>query len=79
MKVWILSKGEMHEGGHVLGVYADRDLARGAFLTEAQEIDRTFGISSADQAADGALELIGGCDWVSLEPHDVITRNEIAA
>jgi hypothetical protein len=51
MKVWILSKGEMHEGGSVLGVFADRDLARGAFLTEAHVIDRTFGISSADRDA----------------------------
>jgi hypothetical protein len=79
MQIWILSKGERHEGGSILGVYADRDLARGAFLTEARILDGMFGISDAQQDDDGALHLEGGCDWVSLEPHAVIDRQQIEA
>jgi hypothetical protein len=29
MQVWTLMKGEIHEGGSIVGIYADRDLARG--------------------------------------------------
>lgn len=74
-EVWILSKGEQHEGGEVLGVYADRDLAKGQFVTEAQNL--SFAIDDAKQDADGSIHLYAGCDFLSLEPHDLIVRNEI--
>jgi hypothetical protein len=75
--VWLLEMGEMHEGGAVLGVYLDRDLARGRFIAEAQDMGRTFGIASVDQAMDGGITVEAGCDWLSLTPHPVIVRNEI--
>lgn len=75
MQVWTLMKGEMHEGGSIIGIYADRDLARGQFATEAQNMH--FGIDGARQDDDGSIHLEAGCDWLSLEPHDVINRAEI--
>lgn len=74
-QVWILSKGEQHEGGEVLGVYADRDLAKGQFVTEARAMH--FTIDSAEQGADGELYLTAGCDFLELRPHRLIVRNEI--
>jgi hypothetical protein len=71
--VWILSKGEMYEGGRILGVFLDRDLARGAFTVEAQTISNRFGIDEVQPGADGSIRLEGGCDWVDLVPHAVVT------
>ncbi|MFM9373234.1 hypothetical protein [Streptomyces sp. Da 82-17] len=77
--VWILSKGEMHEGGDIVGVYLDRDLARGAFVTEAQELHDRFSIGDAQHDNDGSLRLYGGCDWIALEPHPVVTAPQLDA
>jgi len=74
--VWILSKGEDYEGGHTIGVYASKDLAKGPFLEAAQSIP--FDLDDAWQDDDGAVHAHGGCDWVSLEPHPLITRGQIA-
>ncbi|MHC3450778.1 hypothetical protein [Streptomyces prasinus] len=75
--VWILSSGEMSEGGTILGVYMDRDLARGALVTEAQKLHDRFTISDARQEADGSIHVEGGCDWIALEPHAVVTAREL--
>ncbi|MER6092411.1 hypothetical protein [Streptomyces bluensis] len=75
--VWILSEGELSEGGTVLGVYLDRDLARGDFLAKAQELNDRFSIDDARQDANGGLHITGGCDWISLEPHSVVTAPQI--
>lgn len=74
-EVWILSKGEQHEGGEVLGVYADKELAKGQFLQEARAL--SFAIDDAQQDANGAIHLYAGCDFLALEPHRLIVRNEI--
>lgn len=76
--VWILSKGEMYEGGHIIGVFLDRHLARGAFTTEALTIQNVFSIDNAEQTDDGTIRVEGGCDWLELEPHHVVTAHEIA-
>ncbi|WP_082015717.1 hypothetical protein [Streptacidiphilus jiangxiensis] len=76
--VWILMKGERSEGGEVLEVFADRDLALGRFVEEARIVDRTFGIANARQADDGGVHIAGGCDWLSLQPHGVTTRLQLA-
>lgn len=73
--VWILSKGELHEGGEVLGVYADRDLASGQFLTEAQNL--SFAIDDARQGEDGSILIEAGCGWLALEPHPLITQAQL--
>lgn len=75
--VWILSKGEDYEGGSILGVYATKDAAKGPFLQAAQGIP--FAIDDAWQDEDGAVNVHGGCDWVSLEPHPIITTPQLNA
>ncbi|THA29161.1 hypothetical protein E6R18_24940 [Streptomyces sp. A1277] len=77
--VWILSKGERYEGGWIVGVYLDRDLARGALVTLAQELHDRFEISDARQNDDGSIHVEGGCDWISLVPHPVVTAAQIEA
>jgi hypothetical protein len=70
-QVWILRSGEDHEGGGVLGVYATKDAAKSAFVEAAQSI--AFDLDAVWQDEDiGAVHAHGGCDWVSLEPHEVI-------
>lgn len=73
--VWILSKGEMHEGGSVIAVFLDRDLARGQFTDEANNM--AFAIDDARQDEDGSVHLEAGCDWLALEPHPVVTRPQL--
>jgi hypothetical protein len=68
--VWILSKGEFGEGGNVLGVFAEKDAAKGPFVEAARRIP--FDIDKAWQDEDGAVHAEGGCDWVALEPHPLI-------
>lgn len=70
--VWVLSTGEDHEGGTVLGVYASKDAAKGPFVEAAKRIP--FDLDSAWQdEEDGSVHAHGGCDWVALEPHPLIT------
>lgn len=75
MKVWLLMTGEDHEGGDVLGVFATRDLAKAAFQEAAERMP--FALDDARQEKDGSLHLHGGCDWISLTPHDVKTQDAI--
>jgi acyl-coenzyme A synthetase/AMP-(fatty) acid ligase len=56
--------GEDHEGGNVLGVFADREQAKGAFVEAARNIP--FAIDGAREDEDGSIHLHGGCDWLSL-------------
>ncbi|MEV0015433.1 hypothetical protein [Streptomyces tendae] len=59
--VWVLSKGEDHEGGDVLGVFASKGVARGPFAEAARSIP--FDLDSAWQDDDtGAVHAHGGCD-----------------
>lgn len=79
MKVWVLTAGEDHEGGHVDSVYAERDLAAGRFMEMAKELSERFGrgLDLPVSAGDGSLYIHSGCDWVSLDPHDLIEQNAI--
>lgn len=77
--VWILSKGELHEGGNIIDVYLDRELAHGDFVTHAKQIHDTFGIDDLRPADDGSIHLSGGFDWLALEPHPVRTRRALDA
>lgn len=77
MQVWILSKGEFNEGGRILGVYADKELAFADFTTAAREIHDAFTVAGTDQDDDGGVHLHGGCDWLSLEPYDVLAQPQI--
>lgn len=73
--VWVLSGGGDHEGGTVLGVYASKNAAKGPFAEAAHSIP--FDLDRAWQDQDGAVHAHGGCDWVSLEPHPLVTRTQI--
>jgi hypothetical protein len=75
--VWILSKGEFHEGGEVIAVFTERDLARGQFAHEATNM--AFAIDDARQDEDGSIHLEAGCDWLALEPHPLITTTQLEA
>ncbi|MFB6881391.1 hypothetical protein ACFCY8_11200 [Streptomyces noursei] len=78
-QVWILEQGEDYEGGHIVGVYLDRALAVGDFLDQARDIDDRFGIDAAEtgEASDGSFYAHGGCDWLQLRPHEVVTRRQL--
>ncbi|MFB6787663.1 hypothetical protein ACFCWT_13405 [Streptomyces olivaceus] len=67
--VWILMKGEDHEGGDVLGVFASKETGKAAFLEAARNIP--FQLDRAWQDDDGAVNVHGGCDWVSFAPYPV--------
>jgi hypothetical protein len=75
--VWILTKGELYSGGgHILGVYTHKHLAKNDFLTAVAGIP--FSIDKAWQDDnDGAVHVEGGCDFVDLEPHQLVTREQI--
>lgn len=68
-------QGEYGEGGTVLGAFADRELAKGQFVQAAESMP--FGIDGAKQDEDGSIHLSAGCDWLSLEPHPLVTRIEL--
>lgn len=73
--VWVLSTGEDHEGGDVLGVYATKEIAKGPFAEAARNIP--FDLDRAWQDEDGAVHAHGGCDWVSLVPHPLVSREQL--
>ena len=74
--VWILTKGEMYNGaGDILGVYWEKDLAKGDFLNAAASIP--FEIDKVWQDNDGAVHVEGHCDFVDLIPHPVVTRDRL--
>ncbi|MFJ1992981.1 hypothetical protein [Streptomyces asiaticus] len=78
--VWILMRGERDEGGDILGVFLDRDLARGEFVAEARTMHRPFRplrIDDLHEDEDGAIRLQASSDWLSLKPHTVTTAVEI--
>lgn len=79
-EVWIMETGEDHEGGRILGVYADKGLAFADFAREAGDLNGRFGgmsIDQADQREDGSLYLHAGCDWLTLAPHPVIAVPQV--
>lgn len=75
---WILTTGEDHEGGDVLGVYADKPLAFADFLVRARQIQDTFQLDTITGTLDGDVYAHGGCDWVRLTEHVVVERHAIA-
>lgn len=79
MKVWVLTEGEDHEGGQVDSVYAERDLAAGRFMEMAKELSERFraGLDKPMVSDDGSLYIHSGCDWVSLDPHELVEQKSI--
>ncbi|MCI3279136.1 hypothetical protein [Streptomyces cylindrosporus] len=78
--VWILSKGILQEGGDIIDVYLDRELALGDFLTHAAQIAQGNGkIYNPRASDDGALHLSGMSEWLALEPHTVRTKRSLGA
>jgi hypothetical protein len=74
--VWILATGEDYEGGTVLGVYTTKEAAKGPFVEAARRIP--FDLDQAWQDEEsGAVHAHGGCDWVSLEPHPLISTQQL--
>jgi hypothetical protein len=73
--VWVLATGEDYEGGTVLGVYASKEAAKGPFVEAACRIP--FDLDEVWQDDDGAVNAHGGCDWVALEPHPLISTPQL--
>lgn len=73
--VWVLSTGEDSEGGYILGVYASKNAAKGPFVEAAKKIP--FDLDRVWQDDDGAVNAHGGCDWVALEPHPLVTQTQV--
>lgn len=78
MKVYIVLTGEAHEGGHVEGVYMQREDA-----VKMAKLVRAHFPSGWKKSSEGERLLIrggvgvqyvewaSGCDWVSVEEHEV--------
>lgn len=75
--VWVLSTGEDYEGGRIVGVYASKEAAKGPFVDAATGIP--FDLDRVWQDGDGAVHAHGGCDWVSLEPHTLVSGPQLTA
>lgn len=74
--VWILTKGELYQGGgDILGVYASKELAQNDFLKAVLAITSAIGKIRTDD--NGAMHAEGGSDFVSLEPHSVTVHTEL--
>lgn len=73
--VWVLMSGEDHEGGSVLGVFASRDAAKGAFAEAGRWMP--FAVDGAEENEDGTLRVHGGCDWLELRPFPVQSQAAI--
>lgn len=71
VKIWVLMKGEFHEGGDLLGLYWTKGGAYDDFVEEASYMDSTFGIKNAWTDDDEAVHVHAGCDWLSLFPKEV--------
>jgi hypothetical protein len=78
-EVWILQRGEDHEGGFIIGVYESKEAAFADFAADAHSLHERFnrGLDAAEQQADGTLYLHSGCDWLTLSPHAVIGVSQI--
>jgi hypothetical protein len=78
--VWIMETGEANEGGNITGVYMDRELAHGDFVTLAIEMCDRFGERAPDLAEmgeDGRLRVEVRCDWLTLTAWPVRTATAI--
>lgn len=76
--VWVLMQGERSEGGDVLGVFATRDAAKGKFLSALASLPFEVNHIWRDGDTDAA-HVEAGCDWLSLEPHEVRSQSELEA
>jgi hypothetical protein len=62
-RVWVVSRGENHEGGEVIGVCATHDGALA--LAAAQKPDSGLW-ANQELEADGTLCWSSGCDWLEI-------------
>lgn len=77
--VWVLEKGDKYEGGGVIGIYADRDLAKDDLVETATAMDvlyrRVYGTGvSVSVEADGTINIASKSEWLSLTPRALVTR-----
>jgi hypothetical protein len=61
-RVWVVSRGEDHEGGEVIGVCATHDGA----LALAAEQRAYLGPWEKELEADGTLRWSSDCDWLEI-------------
>ncbi len=72
--VWILTSSTDGDGGDIRGVYTDKQVAFGDFLTSVVGLYNDMQITGS---VESAVEAYGGDDWVRLTPHQTVDRAEI--
>jgi hypothetical protein len=77
--VWVLEKGDRYEGGGVIGIYTDRDLAKNDVVELATAMDalhrRVYGTGvDVSVEADGTINIASKAEWLSLAPRALVTR-----
>lgn len=70
MKVYVLLGGEKYEGGDVLGVFSTREKAMERAARCVDPLGRTFQLEQEE--GDYAYFAAAGCDFVSVNGHEVI-------
>lgn len=65
-KVWVVSKGEKHEGGSVEGVYASKEVA----IKHALKVSYSFD-GGWTPIKDDPLSWENGCDYLTIEEFEV--------
>lgn len=70
MNVYVVIRGELSEGGSVVGVFSDIDAACEVALAQK----RHFGAEWSPERAP--LKWTNGCDFVQVEEHAVVTSRK---
>lgn len=69
-KVYVVMRGEMHEGGSIISIHeslATANVALTEFVTERFEGQK----SQTSKLDDGSLVTVSGCDWVQVLTYDM--------
>lgn len=69
--VWLLESGELHEGGHVISVFATRELAQQVLESYAVSPTRSF--SWECKWNEDRTYFKAGCDWWSITERHIHT------
>jgi hypothetical protein len=79
--VWVLETGELSEGGRILGIYTEADLARADLAGRLAQMLDNFGEREVSLAtSDPALRSVYAevrCDWVRLGAELVTTQAQV--
>lgn len=81
-QVWVFMKGQFNEGGQIVDLYMDKDLAFEDFRKQIQDAEDRFGDADGLRSRggdDGSVFFTAGSEWYHLYPRAVRTRNAVTA